>query len=140
MARVGLPIWIGLIGLHLGLAVWAALGIVEFLTPGRIDFGLANAHFPDWMQALHWLAISAGAGAFLLTLHAFPRARMPAMIAGYGLMAGVCLIQTLHFLQHPGKWRDMGLEYAAYLIILWLLPRLPPPPGARPKATQDRRA
>jgi hypothetical protein len=49
-------------------------------------------------------------------------------------MAGVCLVQTLQFLEHPGKWRDMGLEYAAYLAILWFIARHPDRPPVRPGA------
>ncbi|HEX9752985.1 MAG TPA: hypothetical protein VGA46_06005 [Methyloceanibacter sp.] len=129
MERLSTPIWCGLFVLHTGLGVWAALGLIEFLTPDQITFGLANRHFPDWMQLLHWLAIGAGASAFLLTWRRFPQARLMAMATAYGLMAVVCLIQTLLFLQHPGKWRDMGLEYVAYLAILWLLAHLPSAPA-----------
>jgi hypothetical protein len=133
LERLSTPIWYGLFVLHAGLGVWAALGLIEFLTPSRIAFGLANRHFPGWMQLLHWLAIGAGAAVFLLTWRRPPRARVMGMALAYGLMAVVCLAQTILFLQHPGKWRDMGLEYAAYLAILWLLAHLPPTP-ARPRA------
>lgn len=129
MARLGNPVWYALLALHIGLAVWAVLGMVEFLTPEQIAFGLTNRHFPGWMQLLHWLAIGTGASAFLLTWQRFPDARLPAMAAAYGLMAVVCLIQTLLFLQHPGKWRDMALEYAAYLAILWFIAHFPTSPA-----------
>jgi hypothetical protein len=40
------------------------------------------------------------------------------------MMAGVCALETFGYLQHAGRFRDMALEYAAYLLLVILLFRL----------------
>ncbi len=115
-----------LIAVHAGLALWAAAGLVEFLLPGWPGPALQNPLFPTWLQLLHWLAIAGGAAGFFIPRLFAPRLLVPVLAAAYAAMAVVCAVQTFGYLDHAGRFRDMALEYAAYLAILAFLHRFPP--------------
>ncbi|MEX0923267.1 MAG: hypothetical protein WDZ84_10865 [Rhodovibrionaceae bacterium] len=106
--------------LHLGLGAWGLGGLAEYLLPG-LGFGLQNPLFPAWLQLAHWLAILAGATAFLLGYLALARLLLPMLAAAYLAMAAVCAVETLFFLDGSGRYLAMAAEYAAYLAILALL-------------------
>jgi len=110
-----------LVVLHAALLVWALLGLAELWISMPPWPALANPLFPPWLQLAQWLAVLAASAAFLLG-YALRWAALPwAMAVGYGAMAVVCALQTTGYLQHQGRYLDMAIEYAAYvLILIWL--------------------
>lgn len=120
-----------LLAVHVGLGLWAVLGVAEFAAPETLPFGLDNPLFPPWLQSLHWAAIATGSATFLVLRFRAPWLLAPGMALAYGFMAAVCLVETLGYLEHPGRYVDMALEYAAYVAIVYFLSRFPPRRSAR---------
>lgn len=114
-----------LLVLHAALLVWALLGLAEYFVADPPWPPLANPLFPAWLQLAQWLVVLAASTVFLagyaLRWPWLPRA----MVAAYGAMAAVCALQTTSYLEHPGRYLDMAIEYAAYLAILAWLFRAP---------------
>lgn len=110
-----------LLVLHAALLVWALLGLAEYFVAEPPWPPLANPLFPAWLQLVQWLVVLAVATVFLAG-YALRWPWLPqAMIAGYGAMAIVCALQTASYLEHPGRYLDLAIEYAAYLsILVWL--------------------
>ena len=86
---------------------------------------VANPLFPPWVLLVHWLAVLFGGVAFLYGYLTRWSLTPLVMALAYAMMAAVCALETFGYLQHPGRFRDMALEYAAYVLLVILLFRLP---------------
>lgn len=117
----GRAVMAGLVLLHLGLLVWALVGLSEWIF-GTVPWpAVANPLFPRPMLFFHWMSVIAAATAFLAGFVLRWRGTPFAVTLGYGGMATVCLIETTQYLVHDMRWLAMAAEYAAYLAIgTWL--------------------
>jgi hypothetical protein len=114
-----------LVVVHAILLVWATFGMAEWLLP-KVPWPLvSNPAFPPWLLLVHWLAVLAGAVAFLGGYIARWRATPVAVALAYASMAVVCVIETFWFLTGVGRFVSMTLEFTAYIGIVVLLRRLP---------------
>jgi hypothetical protein len=114
-----------LLAIHAALLVWALLGLIEPWLAQPPWPTLANPLFPGWLQLAQWLTVLV-TGLVFPAGYAVRWSMLPwAMVAGYGAMATVCAVQTLCWLRHDGRFLDMAIEYAAYILILVWLFRAP---------------
>ena len=123
--RIGAVIARALLILHLGLLMWAVVGLVEWFAHSVPWTAVTNPLFPPWLLLLHWGSMLAAS----LVLSIGYLTRWPytpwAMIPAYAAMAAVCAIETMGFLAHDLRHVAMAIEYAAYAIVLYLLHTLP---------------
>lgn len=106
-----------LMAVHVFLALWALVGLMEFAA-ARVPWPrVSNPLFPEWMLLAQWLAILPTAIAFLVG-YALGWPYMPhAVTAGYYVMGALCAYQTVFLLQHETRYLAMAAEYAAYAAI-----------------------
>lgn len=118
---LGRVVLAGLVVLHVGLLVWALMGLAEWLF-GAVPWpAVTNPLFPRPVLLGHWLSVIAASLAFLTGLALRWPGTPLAVALGYGAMAVVCLIETTRYLVHDARWLAMAAEYAAYLAIgSWL--------------------
>lgn len=110
-----------LILVHLGLAAWALVGFAEMIVADVPWQRLSNPLFGPGMLALQWSLILIAAVVFI---GGYLRrwAKTPvAMAVIYGAMSLTCAWQTVFILEHDTRFREMGIEYAEYTIILLFL-------------------
>lgn len=106
---------------HLGLIVWAAIGLVEWFVPDPPWRRLSNPLFSRGMLMLQWSVVLGTASILVVgTLLRWPWAPY-LLAAGYVAMASICAFQTFNILQHEGRFTSMALEYVAYIVVLALL-------------------
>lgn len=106
-----------LVVVHLVLLAWAIIGFAEMLLSAVPWPAISNPLFSSAMLLLQWVVVSAAAATFLLGyFRRWPR--LPrAMVAWYVVMAVICAYQNFTILQHPTRFIEMTLEYAAYVAI-----------------------
>lgn len=110
-----------LITLHMGLLVWALVGVIEWFAP-RVPWPpLSNPLFPPRLLLAHWISILLAASGFLIGCWTRWPHTPHFMVLGYFGMASVCALETFGFLQHSGRFIQMGLEYLSYVAVLLLL-------------------
>lgn len=114
-----------LVVLHAGLLLWAIAGWIEWFAPGVPWTPMSNPLFPSWVLFLHWSAISIASAIFLWGYAGRKRWMPTAMIPAYGLMAVMCFVETIWFLESPLRFVAMAAEYVAYITILMALHRVP---------------
>ncbi len=105
---------------HVGLLVWALVGVAELLLPTVPWRRVSNPLFSTPMLVLQWSLIALAATTCLLGLMSWSRTPI-AMAVIYGAMALVCAYQTFFILTHPTRFRSMAIEYAEYLLVLAFL-------------------
>jgi hypothetical protein len=101
------------------LAVWGALGLLEYAAPG-VALGLQNAKFPAGLQFLHFAAILATGAIFLGGYVARWRHTPFATVVMYAVLATICFIETIDFDAFgdgPTRFIPMTAEYVAYVAL-----------------------
>lgn len=113
-------IWL-LIGVHLVLAGWGVVGLVELFS-GSVPWPrVSNELFSSRMLLMQWVLVLLTAFVFLAG-YAAGWPRMPVMLAiMYLILALVCAYQTFFILEHDSRFVAMGVEYIAYIAILAFL-------------------
>lgn len=110
-----------LIVVHLALAIWALVGFAEMSFTEVPWTRVSNPLFGPGMLALQWSLILIAAVAFI-SGYLSRWSRTPvAMAVIYGAMSLTCAWQTFFILEHDTRFREMGIEYAEYAIILLFL-------------------
>lgn len=103
--------------LSLGLLLWGALGLLEYVFPA-LEFGLQNSQFPDGLQFLHFLAILLTGAIFVFGyLTRWPQTPY-ATITMYAVLATLCFVETTDFGAFGGGTRGiliMCMEFALYI-------------------------
>lgn len=109
---------------HCVVAAWGLVGLVEWLAT-RVPWPpLTNPDLPRGVLLVHWLAM-IGAGSLFLVGYATQWSRTPiAMVGAYGVLAAICALETFSHLTSPNRFVAMGVEYATYAGILFLLFRV----------------
>jgi len=98
------------------LAVWGSLGLIEYLF-GVGPIRLQNPVFPDGVQLLHWIGITATGLIYLIGYYRRWQLTPFAMVVAYSVLATLCFVETMDFLTNRGRYVAMVLEYAAYIVI-----------------------
>ena len=111
----------GLVAFHAGLAVWAMLGLLEWILPSTPWPRLGNPLFPPRLLLVQWISVLVASSGFLIGYWTRWSQTPHFMVLGYSAMASVCALETFGFLEHSGRFLDMGLEYLAYTFILVVL-------------------
>lgn len=81
----------------------------------------SNSAFPDWVLIMHWGAVFFASNGFIYGYLKRWRKTPYIMAYAYGLMALVCLVETVGFLTNSTKYIAMGVEYILYILILLML-------------------
>lgn len=110
-----------LVLVHVGLAAWALVGFAEMIFAELPWDRVSNPLFGPGMLALQWSLILIAAVTFIGGYATrWPRTPV-AMAVIYGAMSLTCAWQTFFILVHDTRFREMGIEYAEYAIILLFL-------------------
>lgn len=107
--------------IHLFLWIWSIGGMSEWLLPNVPWQPYSNPLFPDWLLFFHWIVVIFASSGFLYGYLTRWEYTPSFMIIGYGLMALICLIETLGYLISPYRYLLMFAEYSAYIFILFIL-------------------
>lgn len=110
-----------LVLVHIGLAGWALVGVTEMLVAEVPWERVSNPLFGPGMLALQWGLILVASATFIGGYLRRWRHTPVAMAVVYGAMSLTCAWQTLFILQHDTRFREMGIEYAEYAVILVFL-------------------
>lgn len=110
-----------LILVHVGLAAWALVGFAEMAFAEVPWTRVSNPLFGPAMLTLQWSLILVAAVTFIAGYATRWRRTPVAMAVIYGAMALTCAGQTFFILEHDTRFREMGIEYAEYTIILLFL-------------------
>jgi hypothetical protein len=115
--------WIGvlLVLVHLFLAAWALVGLAEWLLPSVPWRRVSNPELPRAILLLQWILIASAAAVFLGGYFARWPHTPVALAVVYAAMAGLCALQTFHYLTSPTRFRAMAIEYVEYAVILVIL-------------------
>lgn len=114
-----------LVIVHLGLAVWSLVGLVEFVLPAVPWPRIANPLFPPAVLLGQWLLVLGTATIFVGGYVRRWRHMPLAVGVGYALMASLCAYQTFFILMHEIRFVAMAAEFATYIAILAFLCRSP---------------
>jgi hypothetical protein len=107
-----------LVPVHLGLAGWAAAGLVEWLGVPVSWPRISNPSLPRPVLLLQWIFVLTAACVMVAGFVTRWRRTPVAMLACYGAMAALCTVENVLYLGHYGS---MALEYASYVAILAVL-------------------
>lgn len=110
-----------LIGVHVGLGIWALAGFAEFFSSDVPWPRLSNPLFPDHILLAQWSAVLVCSLVFVIGYLTRRRWLPIAMAAIYAVMAGICAAETFGYLIHDGRFLAMGAEYVIYVAILLFL-------------------
>lgn len=110
-----------LLALHVLLAVWALVGLLEWFLAAVPWPRVSNPLFPPLVLLLQWLLILIAAGTFIVGYARQWRRTPQAMLVAYAAMAGLCAIETFWFLQHQARFLEMIVEYLEYAAVLVFL-------------------
>jgi hypothetical protein len=112
---------LGLVAVHAGLGLWAAIGFAELIVV-EVPWGrLSNPLFSRPMLLAQWTLIAIAAAAFITAYFGRWRSMPELMAAIYGAMALLCAYQTFFVLTHQARFRAMAIEYLQYALILVFL-------------------
>jgi hypothetical protein len=114
-----------LLGVHGTLALWAAAGLVELVTPTPPWPAVRNPELPVGLLVVHWLAMLGAGSAFLVGYLTRWPATPRVMVAAYAGLAAICAVETFGHLTNESRFVDMGVEYTTYAILIALLHNAP---------------
>jgi hypothetical protein len=121
MERVSQTFAVFLLLVHVFLGVWGLVGLVEWLVAEPPWTRVSHPLLPRPLLLAQWLLLLGASATFLTGYGRRWRHTPVAMAAIYACMAAVCAVQTIGFLVHDSRWREMAIEYAEYAIILAFL-------------------
>lgn len=110
-----------LVFIHIFLWLWAFGGMIEMFVSKVPWKPYTNPEFPEWLLYIHWGSVLFASTVFLYGYFTRWSFTPHFMAVGYGLMALVCVVETFGYMTSSSKYLAMGLEYAAYTLILILL-------------------
>lgn len=113
-----------LVLVHVVLAVWAVVGLIEMIADVPWP-RLSNPLFLPAVLLAQWLSILLASFLFIGGNLRRWRFTPHAMVGAYLLMALVCAWQTLDYLVHDTRFLQMGIEYMVYTAILLYLFKAP---------------
>ena len=117
MSRIAKLLPVALVLISATLAIWGALGLVEYFVPA-VAFGLQNPSFPAGTQFIHFASILVAGTIFLYGYFTRWRYTPFATVVMYAVLATICFIETVDFQAFGGgplRFIPMAVEYAAYL-------------------------
>lgn len=114
-------LWYLLLLIHFLLLFWAVGGYIEMFTSNVPWKPYTNPDFPFWVLLLHWGVVLFASVIFIYGYLTRWSKTPQVMTFAYGLMAGVCVIETFGFMTSTTKYLAMGAEFLAYFLILLLL-------------------
>jgi hypothetical protein len=106
-----------LVLVHVGLGMWAVVGLLELGLAEVPWERVSNPAFSPAMLILQWALVGTAAIIFLTGLFRRWRQTPEAMLLVYGAMASVCAYQTFFILTNASRFRAMAIEYAEYAVI-----------------------
>lgn len=112
-----------LIVVHVFLLLWSSGGFLEMIFPIVPWKPYTNPEFPNWVLIIHWGSVLFAALSFLYGYSTKLKNTPQIMAVAYGLMAGVCIIETVGFMTSNMKYLAMAAELVIYTVILLLLYR-----------------
>lgn len=108
---------------HAALALIGIGGLIEWFVTTAPWPRIANPLFPRWVLLLEWIFFVAAGCLFVIGyVHKWP-CTPRLMILAYFALAGLCAFQTWRYLDHEGRFLQMAIEYAEYLLVLTFLHR-----------------
>ncbi len=110
-----------LVVIHVMLGIWAVGGILEMIVSKVPWKPFTNPEFPGWVLVIHWNSVLFAATVFLFGYFGRWKLTPYLMVAAYGAMALVCLIETFGFMTSKYKYVAMVGELVTYTIIVVLL-------------------
>lgn len=110
-----------LVVIHVMLGIWAVGGILEMIVSKVPWKPFTNPEFPGWVLVIHWTSVLFAATVFLFGYFGRWKLTPYLMVAAYGAMALVCLIETFGFMTSKYKYVAMVAELVTYTIIVVLL-------------------
>lgn len=110
-----------LVLIHTFLWLWSFGGALEWLSINVPWKPYSNPEFPHWLLFFHWGTVLFTATVFLYGYFTRWSSTPHFMAIGYGMMAIVCVVETFWFMTSKTKFLAMGLEYTAYIVILFIL-------------------
>jgi hypothetical protein len=110
-----------LVAIHLFLWLWSTGGMLEWLLPEVPWPPYSNPDFSRGILFFHWATVIFASSGFLYGYFSRWRFTPRFMFIGYGLMASMCVIETFGYMTSETKYVAMGLEFAAYAVILIIL-------------------
>lgn len=114
-----------LLGVHGGLALWAAAGLAELVEPERPWPAVTNPELPAGIRLVHWLAMLGAGSVFVVGyLRRWP-ATPRLMVYAYAGLATVCAVETFGHLTNTSRFVDMAVEYGTYGVLVVLLHKTP---------------
>lgn len=119
MRRVEDLLPFGLLLVSAALAVWGALGLLEYFFPA-VALGLQDGRFPGRLQFLHFFALLVTGTVFAVGYLRRWRAAPFATVVMYAVLATLCFIETVDFGAFGGgplRFVPMVVEYALYVAL-----------------------
>lgn len=110
-----------LLMINLFLWSWSMGGMLEWLLPEVPWRPYSNPDFPKGILFFHWTAVIVASSGFLYGYFSRWKFTPNFMFLGFGLMASMCVIETFGYMTSETKYVAMGLEFAAYIVILFIL-------------------
>jgi hypothetical protein len=110
-----------LVAVHLLLAGWAIVGLIEWFNPNVPWRRLSNPMLPAGVLLLHWILMLLAGGIFLGGYAVRWSGTSVALALAYVCLAALCAVETLGFLVSRTRFLDMAVEYAAYMVIVIFL-------------------
>ena len=110
-----------LLAVHAILALWGAVGLVQWFTPRTPWPTLSNALFPRDVLLMQWLLTLTAAAVFLVGYARRWEYTPTALACTYAAMAALCAVETFRSMEGGTRFLAMGLEYVAYAAILLFL-------------------
>jgi hypothetical protein len=107
--------------IHFLLFFWAFGGVVEMIVPKVFWKPYTNPEFPLWVLIIHWGSVLFASVSFIHGYLTQWNKTPQIMAIAYGIMALVCVIETFGYMTSKTRFLAMGLEFTAYIIILFIL-------------------
>jgi hypothetical protein len=110
-----------LVAVHVVVAGWAAVGLVEVVVAAPPWPRLSNPELPRGVLLVHWPLMLVASAAFIGGYAQRWRHTPVAMAVTYTGLAVMCAVETVGFLTDPNRFAAMAVEYTAYATILAVL-------------------
>jgi hypothetical protein len=102
---------------HLGLGLWGALGLLEYLTGLSLIIPLQNSNFPPGTQLIHWILAATSGIGFLLGYLKKWKYTPTLMVVLYACLTTLCFIETFDFMTKESRYTLFVIEVIQYIVI-----------------------